>query len=102
MDAQGERLVDGLRARATARTSPGRVNFAGELDDPREALERAWCLLHCADREPFGSVVLQALASGRPAVAPDAGGPAEIVDESCGGSTRRVTPRRPRPRWWRC
>src|SRR5205085_11639667 len=28
--------------------------------------------------------VLQALASGRPVVAPAAGGPAEVVDESCG------------------
>ena len=28
--------------------------------------------------------VLEALAAGRPAVVPDAAGPAEIVDESCG------------------
>ena len=84
MNAEGERLLAELRHRAEQPDLAGRVTFAGQLDDPREALGRAWCLLHCADREPFGSVVLQALASGRAVVAPAAGGPAEIVDESCG------------------
>jgi GT2 family glycosyltransferase/glycosyltransferase involved in cell wall biosynthesis len=84
MNAEGERLLAGLRQRAAQPDLEGRVTFAGELADPREAIGRAWCLLHCADREPFGNVVLQALASGRPVVAPGAGGPAEIVDESCG------------------
>jgi N-acetylglucosaminyl-diphospho-decaprenol L-rhamnosyltransferase len=84
MNAEGERLVAALRERAAQPDLDGKVTFAGELADPRPALVRAWCLLHCADREPFGNVVLQALASGRPVVAPAAGGPAEIVDESCG------------------
>ncbi len=84
IDAQGEELLAALRERATRPDLAGRVTFAGHLDDPREALERSWALLHCADREPFGSVVLQALASGRPVVAPDAGGPAEVVDETRG------------------
>jgi glycosyltransferase involved in cell wall biosynthesis/GT2 family glycosyltransferase len=84
MGAEGERLLDELRRRAGRPDLEGRVTFAGELSDPRQALGRAWCLLHCADREPFGNVVLQALASGRPVVAPDGGGPAEIVDDSCG------------------
>jgi N-acetylglucosaminyl-diphospho-decaprenol L-rhamnosyltransferase len=84
MNAEGERLLASLRERAARPDLEGRVTFAGELQDPRPALGRAWCLLHCADREPFGNVVLQALASGRPVVAPNSGGPAEIVDESCG------------------
>jgi GT2 family glycosyltransferase/glycosyltransferase involved in cell wall biosynthesis len=84
MNSEGERLVAELRRRAARPDLDGRVTFAGELPDPRPALGQAWCLLHCADREPFGNVVLQALASGRPVVAPAAGGPAEIVDESCG------------------
>jgi N-acetylglucosaminyl-diphospho-decaprenol L-rhamnosyltransferase len=84
MNAEGERLLDALRQRAAQPDLDGRVTFAGELADPRPAIGRAWCLLHCADREPFGNVLLQALASGRPVVAPAAGGPAEIVDETCG------------------
>jgi GT2 family glycosyltransferase/glycosyltransferase involved in cell wall biosynthesis len=84
MNAEGERLLEALRRRAAQPDLDGRVTFAGELADPRPAIGRAWCLLHCADREPFGNVLLQALASGRPVVAPEAGGPAEIVDETCG------------------
>ena len=48
------------------------------------ALARSTCLLHCADTEPFGVALTEALACGRPVVAPRAGGPLEIVDESCG------------------
>ena len=47
-------------------------------------LARASCLLHCAEREPFGLAVAEALACGRPAIVPDSGGPAEIVDDRCG------------------
>ncbi len=81
---EGEDLLERLRARAAAPDLAGRVTFAGALEDPRGALGRAWCLLHCADREPFGSVVLQALATGRPVVAARAGGPQEVVDPGCG------------------
>jgi glycosyltransferase involved in cell wall biosynthesis len=68
-----------LRARAGSN-----VRFLGALDDPRPALARAHCLLHCADREAFGLALLEALAAGRPVVAPDAGGPAEIVTPESG------------------
>jgi N-acetylglucosaminyl-diphospho-decaprenol L-rhamnosyltransferase len=81
---RGRRLEAALRERAQRSDLAGRVTFAGQLDDPRPAFGRSWCLLHAADREPFGSVVLQALASGRPVVAPAAGGPAEIVTDDCG------------------
>lgn len=63
------------------------VRFAAEdgwLADPRAALSEASCLLHAADREPFGLALVEALACGRPVVAPAAGGPLEIVDASCG------------------
>jgi N-acetylglucosaminyl-diphospho-decaprenol L-rhamnosyltransferase len=81
---RGRRLEAVLRERAQRFDLAGRVTFAGQLDDPRPAFGRSWCLLHAADREPFGSVVLQALASSRPVVAPAAGGPAEIVTDDCG------------------
>ncbi len=84
MGTAGDRLLATLRRRAERDDLAGRVRFAGELADPRVALRSAWCLLHCAEREPFGRVVLEALASGRPVVAPADGGPAEIVDGSCG------------------
>jgi glycosyltransferase involved in cell wall biosynthesis len=69
----------GLRARAG-----NNVRFIGALQDPRPALAQAHCLLHCADREAFGLALVEALAAGRPVVAPNAGGPAEIVTPACG------------------
>jgi GT2 family glycosyltransferase len=73
-----------LRRRASAPDLAGRVTFAGELEDPRPALRDARCLLHCAEREPYGLVITEALASGVPVVAPAAFGPCEIVDPTCG------------------
>lgn len=37
------------------------------------------CLVHTAHMEPFGRVLIEAMAHGRPVVAFDCGGPAEIV-----------------------
>ena len=65
------------------------MTFAGALADPRPALARAHVLLHCADAEPFGMVLLEALASGRPVAAPAAAGPLEIV---AGGAGRLYAP----------
>jgi N-acetylglucosaminyl-diphospho-decaprenol L-rhamnosyltransferase len=84
LDGAGEELLARLRERASAPDLAGRVEFAGPLADPRAALREAACLLHCSDREPFGLVLVEALASGTPVVAAAAGGPAEIVDDSCG------------------
>ncbi len=83
VDRDGE-LVGSLRERAAMPDLEGAVEFAGAVADPRAELARATLLLHCAEREPFGMAVLEALAAGRPAVVPAAGGCAEIVDDSCG------------------
>jgi glycosyltransferase involved in cell wall biosynthesis len=58
---------------------PPNVTFAGRTD-MRAALAEHHVLLHCADREPYGLVIVEALAAGRPVVAPDAAGPREILD----------------------
>ncbi len=60
------------------------MQFTGAVADVRDELARATCLLHCAEREPFGLVVAEALAAGRPVVVPASGGPAEIADANCG------------------
>jgi N-acetylglucosaminyl-diphospho-decaprenol L-rhamnosyltransferase len=81
---RGRALLERLRERASLADLTGRVEFAGHIEDSRPLLRRASCLLHCAAAEPFGRVLLEALASARPILAPQAGSPAEIVDSSVG------------------
>jgi glycosyltransferase involved in cell wall biosynthesis len=65
-------------------TPRANVSFAGRVADIRDALAGAHVLLHCADQEPFGLALVEALAAGRPVVAPDAAGPREIVADGAG------------------
>jgi GT2 family glycosyltransferase len=78
LDASGQELEQRLRAEA-----PPTVKFAGRVPDPAAELRRAAVLLHCADREPYGMALVEALACGVPVVAPAAGGAREIADDSC-------------------
>jgi N-acetylglucosaminyl-diphospho-decaprenol L-rhamnosyltransferase len=80
----GELILERLRERADALDLQGRISFAGPLTEPEQALASAACLLHCAEREPYGMVVAEALATGLPVVAPDSCGPSEIVTPDCG------------------
>jgi N-acetylglucosaminyl-diphospho-decaprenol L-rhamnosyltransferase len=75
--------LERLRARAAAPDLAGAVELAGPSRDPRAELRRATCLLHCATREPFGLVLVEAMACGRPVVVADGAGPREIVDGTC-------------------
>jgi N-acetylglucosaminyl-diphospho-decaprenol L-rhamnosyltransferase len=83
LEQPGAQLLERLRERVRNEGLDGTVEFPGHVTDPRLELERASCLLHCAPREPFGMVVLEALACARPVIVPDSGGPAEIADSSC-------------------
>ncbi len=80
----GEEFAEALRARAWREDLLGRVTLTGALEDPREAVARAHLLLHCADAEPFGMVLVEAMAAGRPVVAADSAGPREIVTAGAG------------------
>lgn len=82
--ADGARLAAELRARAEQADLAGRVELCGAVSDPLSALRRAACLLHCAEREPYGLAVAEALACATPVVIPDSCGPAEIADRRCG------------------
>jgi glycosyltransferase involved in cell wall biosynthesis len=71
---------------ATARLGlVDRVRFLGERTDVRELLASAdlYCQPNTAP-EPFGITFVEALYAGLPVVTFDLGGPAEIVDETCG------------------
>jgi len=88
LDRAGARLLADLRRRADQPDLRGRVQVPGHSQDSATALAQATCLLHCADREPFGMVMAEALARGRPVAAPAEAGPLEIVDHSCGSLYR--------------
>jgi glycosyltransferase involved in cell wall biosynthesis len=79
--AAGRELLGELRRRAAQPSLAGRVELTGGLADVLPALHEAPALLHCADREPYGLALVEALACGVPVVAPAAAGPLEIVGE---------------------
>jgi glycosyltransferase involved in cell wall biosynthesis len=59
----------------------GRVIFAGQRDDVPDCLAAMDVFVHCARAEPFGRVVAEAMAAGRPVVAFADGGVPELVGE---------------------
>jgi glycosyltransferase involved in cell wall biosynthesis len=72
------------RLRAEAARLGARVRIAGPVEDVPAALAAHHALLHCADAEPYGLALVEALAAGRPVVAPDSAGPREIVRAGAG------------------
>ncbi|MCX6466506.1 MAG: glycosyltransferase family 4 protein, partial [Pseudonocardiales bacterium] len=81
--------------RAAARAARGpRPELLGHVTDVRSLIDAHDVVLHTSTvPEPFGQVVVQAMARGRVIVAADAGGPAEIVT---GGTGRLYRPGDPR------
>jgi glycosyltransferase involved in cell wall biosynthesis len=69
----------------------GAVTFTGHVPDARTYLAAADVVVHSSiSPEPFGLVIAEALAEGRPIVAFDQGGPAEMIES--GRSGRLVAP----------
>jgi glycosyltransferase involved in cell wall biosynthesis len=70
---QLHRLVDDLGLE-------GRVRFTGHVDDIWAELARMTVVVHASVvPEPFGQVVVEAMAAGRPVIATNVGGPAEVI-----------------------
>lgn len=63
----------------------GRVHFIGWRQDIANVLGALSVLMHPAEDEPFGRVVLEAMAVGTPVVALDAAGPREIITNGVDG-----------------
>jgi glycosyltransferase involved in cell wall biosynthesis len=63
-----------------------RIHFAGPTKDVAAALSDLDALLHTSLKpEPFGRVIIEAMAVGTPVIAADAGGPREIIDDDING-----------------
>ena len=82
---RGPALED-WRREAAARSLAERVTFAGQVG--REELDRFYAaadvLVFPALRDAGGSALLEAMSKGIPVVCFDWGGPAEMLDASCG------------------
>jgi glycosyltransferase involved in cell wall biosynthesis len=69
-----------LRAHADSLGLGERVGFTGKVDDVSAALRALDIAVHAStDPEPFGLVIAEAMACGRPVVVSRAGGAAEIA-----------------------
>ena len=80
-----------LRERARSLGIAGAVEFLGHVPDAAARMEELDVLLHCARREPFGLVAVEAMLRGVPVVAPDEAGPREIVRDGVDGRLVDVT-----------
>ncbi|HEX2542003.1 MAG TPA: glycosyltransferase family 4 protein [Caldimonas sp.] len=78
-------LLSSYRERAAA--LGGTIEFHGYVADVGDRLAAADFLLHVCPDEPFGLVVLEAFNAGLPVIVPDAGGPAELVEDGVSGLT---------------
>lgn len=77
-----------------AHYSPRVIPMGYERDPVKLAAVIASCdaLVHANENEPFGLVVLEALAAGLPVVGPSRGGISELIDESVGQRAVTVDP----------
>lgn len=63
-----------------------KVRFAGFREDVAEIMSLSSVLVHASiEPEPFGLVLVEGMASGRPVIATDIGGPREIIVQNESG-----------------
>jgi glycosyltransferase involved in cell wall biosynthesis len=67
----------------------GAVTLTGQVPDAGPYIERMDMLVNASDPEPFGIVLLEAMARGVPVVAVDSGGPAEFIEDGRTGMLAR-------------
>lgn len=80
--AGSQRTIEDLTARAEALGLRGRLGFPGYQADPAAAIRALDVVVHASTRpEPFGRVIVEALACGRPTIAVLDGGAAELFDD---------------------
>jgi glycosyltransferase involved in cell wall biosynthesis len=59
-----------------------RISFLGWQENMNEAWSKIDCLVHTAEREPFGRVIIEAMSHKVPVVAIDSCGPGEIIRDN--------------------
>ncbi|WP_150303097.1 glycosyltransferase [Pseudomonas saliphila] len=74
------RLEKELKALAIQLNVSKRVFFVGEVPDARRYFKAFDVFVLSSDHEPFGMVLLEAMAAGVPVISSDCGGAREVVD----------------------
>ena len=73
--------IDELRAMAASLGVQDRVGFTGFIPQPAAAMRALDVIVHAStEPEPFGLVIAQGLACGKPVIVSAAGGAAELVE----------------------
>jgi glycosyltransferase involved in cell wall biosynthesis len=79
-----------LKELASALGVAERVGFTGVIDDPAAALRSLDIVVHASTRpEPFGLVIVEAMACGKPVLVSNSGGASEIVENRVNALTYR-------------
>jgi glycosyltransferase involved in cell wall biosynthesis len=74
-----------LRAQAAGLRRDGHVLLVGQQPNPEEWMQAMDVLVHTSRDEPFGMVVIEGMALGKPVVASDEGGPTEVITPGVDG-----------------
>jgi glycosyltransferase involved in cell wall biosynthesis len=83
---RGQAYRDELRRLAHDLGIADRVVFTGFREDVPELMQLLRVIVHASvTPEPFGRVIAEAMAMGKPVVATDAGGPREIIQDGFDG-----------------
>lgn len=75
---------DEVLARIAHSKASDRIRWLGWQENMKEVWNMIDCLVHTADKEPFGRVIVEAMAHRIPVISVNGGGPSEII---CNGST---------------
>jgi alpha-1,6-mannosyltransferase len=83
-----------IAAGANLRPHPQTICLDYVRDSKQLARLIASCdaFVHANDQEPFGLIVLEALAAGLPVVGPSTGGIGELIDDTVGQRAQEATP----------
>ena len=63
----------------------GRIRLVGQQSNPEEWMQAMDVFVHASEGEPFGIVVIEAMALGKPVVASAEGGPSEVITDGVDG-----------------
>ncbi len=78
--------LEELRQAASDRGLDGRVGFSGFVEDVADAMRSLDVIVHAStEPEPFGMVIAEAMACGRPVVVSRAGGAVELFEDGVDG-----------------